>query len=257
PPVPHPGWSRVLDATNFRSLCPQHDSRGIQLGSEDCLFLNVFTPNIRRQQIANGRNSQLPVMVYIQGLTLSHIHIQVMLFYNTFTILTIQYLLKLKFLAESFENGDSALYGAEKLLDRDVVVVTFNYRVGLLGFLSTDDENASGNWGLHDKTKSLALEWVRNNIASFHGDPNTVTIFGQGAGLEIFKLNLCLKGLFHRAIAQSGSALCDWAIERSPLTYAREVAQSVGCPTSRNSDLVECLRKIHFSQLLKAQSRGK
>ncbi len=74
---------------------------------------------------------------------------------------------------------------------------------------------------------------------------------------EIFKLNLCLKGLFHRAIAQSGSALCDWAIERSPLIFAREVAQSVGCPTSRNSDLVECLRKIHFSQLLKAQSRGK
>lgn len=72
-------------------------------------------------------------MVYIQGLTLSHIHIQVMLFYNPFTILTIQYLLKLKLLAESFENGDSALYGAEKLLDRDVVVVTFNYRVGLLG----------------------------------------------------------------------------------------------------------------------------
>ena len=65
------------------------------------------------------------------------------------------------------------------------------------------------------------------------------------------------KGLFHRAIAQSGSALCDWALERSPLAFAREVAQSVGCPTATNIDLVNCLRKTPFNLMLNAQSRGK
>ncbi|CAG2174552.1 unnamed protein product, partial [Oppiella nova] len=217
PPVPHPGWNRVLDATNFRPMCPQLDSRGNQLGSEDCLFLNVYTPGVRRN--INPR-VQFPVLVYIQ--------------------------------AESFESGDSALYGGEYLMDKEVVVVTFNYRVGILG--TTEDESASGNWGLFDQ--KLVLEWVRNNIAAFNGDPNLVTIFGQGAGAAsviYHMISPLSQGLFHRAIAQSGSALCEWALERSPLMFARDVAQSVGCPTQTTIDLVNCLRKTHFSLLLKAQ----
>ena len=81
---------------------------------------------------------------------------------------------------ESFENGDAALYGAEKLLDWEVILVTFNYRLGVLGFLSTGDENASGNWGLYDQL--MVLQWTRDHIESFSGNPNLVTIFGQGAG---------------------------------------------------------------------------
>lgn len=82
---------------------------------------------------------------------------------------------------ESFENGDSALYGAEYLLDWDVILVTFNYRVGILGFFSTGDEHSIGNWGLYDQL--LVFKWVRDHIESFSGDRNQITIFGQGAGI--------------------------------------------------------------------------
>lgn len=140
--------------------------------------------------------------------------------------------------------------------------------------MSTNDHVASGNWGLHDQ--KLALEWVRTNIASFSGDPNAITIFGQGAGAAsviyhvisplsqglntskiLFEVKDIFLGLFHRAIAQSGSALCEWALEREPLQFAREVAQTVGCPTDNSIDLVECLRRTHYSEILRAQSKGK
>lgn len=76
--------------------------------------------------------------------------------------------------------GSPTLHGPEFLLDRDVVLVVINYRLGTLGFFSTGDEVASGNWGLKDAV--LALEWVRDNVAYFGGDPTQVTLFGQSAG---------------------------------------------------------------------------
>lgn len=77
-------------------------------------------------------------------------------------------------------SGDSLVYGPEHLIEEDVIIVSLNYRVGALGFLSTGDANASGNYGLKDMI--LALKWIRENIANFGGDPNNVTIFGQSAG---------------------------------------------------------------------------
>jgi len=160
--------------------------------------------------------------------------------------------------AESFENGDSSLYGPEKLLDKEVVVVTFNYRLGILGFLSTEDDASSGNWGLHDQR--LVLEWVKENIDHFSGDPRKVTIFGQGAGAAsvIFHLiSPVSKGLFSAAIAQSGSALCDWAVERNPRKFATDIASSVGCPIDPSDRMVDCLRTISPTALLKAQAKYK
>ncbi|KAI1292264.1 Venom carboxylesterase-6 [Halotydeus destructor] len=223
PPVLHPGWSQILSATAYKNACPQFDSLVRELGDEDCLYLNVYTPEIRANR---EYEVPYPVMVYLQ--------------------------------AESYENGDSSLYGPEKLVEKDVLVVTFNYRLGLLGFLSTEDDAASGNWGLHDQR--LALEWVKGNIDSFGGDPNKVTLFGQGAGAASTFLHMmspASQGLFHRAIMQSGSALCDWAIERSPLRFARDIAESVGCPSSPTNRLVDCLRTISPKALLKAQSKVK
>lgn len=126
------------------------------------------------------------------------------------------------------------------------------------GFLSTEDDASSGNWGLHDQR--LVLDWIKANIDAFSGDPNKVTLFGQGAGAAsvIFHLvSPASQGLFHRAIAQSGSALCDWAIERNPLRFSRDVAESVGCPSSPTLRMVECLRTISSSALLRAQSKVK
>ena len=124
--------------------------------------------------------------------------------------------------------------------------------------MSTEDDSASGNWGLHDQR--LVLEWVKANIDHFSGDPHKVTIFGQGAGAAsvIFHLiSPASKGLFSAVIAQSGSALCDWAVERRPRKFAQEVASSLGCPVDPSDRLVECLRTMSPSALLRAQSKFK
>lgn len=225
-PVPPTLWNHVYSATSYREPCPQFDSRATELGNEDCLYLNVYTPALPSSGTASMYQAKYPVMVYIQ--------------------------------AESFENGDSSLYGPDKLVDHEVVLVTFNYRLGLLGFLSTADEAASGNWGLHDQR--MVLQWIKAHIDLFSGDPNRVTLFGQGAGAASVVLHLAApksEGLFHRAIAQSGSALCDWAIEKDPLSFAQGVAESVGCPNNSNERMVECLRTISASSLLRAQSKFK
>lgn len=160
---------------------------------------------------------------------------------------------------ESFENGDAALYGAEKLLDWDVILVTFNYRLGALGFLSTGDEQAPGNWGLYDQL--AALRWVHDHIESFSGNPSSITIFGQGAGAASAFLHLVSplsSGLFHRVIAQSGSPLCSWSMENEPESAAREIAGRVGCRADLPTlELVRCLRKASLGRLLSAQQKGK
>lgn len=225
-PMPPAPWTHILSATTYREPCPQFDSRATELGNEDCLYLNVYTPAINSDLSDPLYQTKYPVMVYIQ--------------------------------AESFENGDSSLYGADKLVDHQVVLVTFNYRLGVLGFLSTHDNAASGNWGLHDQR--MVLQWIKSNIDLFSGDANRVTLFGQGAGAASVILHLASPqsdGLFHRAIAQSGSALCDWAVERDPLSFAQTIAQSVGCTQSTSDTMVECLRTISSSSLLRAQSKFK
>lgn len=165
------------------------------IGSEDCLNLNVFTKILSNSLTTD---QLLPVMVYIH--------------------------------AESYENGDSSLYGSEKLMDQNIVLVTFNYRLGILGFLSTEDHNSIGNFGLYDQM--LALKWIQENIIYFGGDPKQVTLFGQGAGASSIMYHLMSESsthLFHKAILQSGSNLCNWAIERKPLEFARKLADKVGC----------------------------
>lgn len=110
-------------------------------GDENCLFLNVYTPDPKKVH---------PVMVWVHG--------------GSFTS----------------GSGDAWWFGPSLLVNEDVVVVTFNYRLGILGFLSSGDGVIQGNYGLKDMT--MALKWVRDNIADFGGDPNEVTIFGESAG---------------------------------------------------------------------------
>lgn len=119
------------------------------IGDEDCLNLNVYTPKIDFSVI-NNKNNLLPVMVWIYG--------------------------------GAFKNGytNMTYYGPDFLIENHVVVVAMNYRLGVLGFLSLNLPNATGNAGLKDQL--LALKWVQRNIKAFGGDPNSVTIFGQSAG---------------------------------------------------------------------------
>ncbi|XP_046414130.1 juvenile hormone esterase-like isoform X3 [Neodiprion fabricii] len=147
-PVPAGGWKGIRNATADGNMCPQLSNIDYVsfVGDEDCLNLNVYTP-----QISNRKNSSLlPVMAYVFGG---------------------------RFLTGSTK---SSVYSPAYLLNQDVVLVTFNYRLGVLGFLSTGDEVASGNWGLKDQV--LALEWVQRNIRHFHGDPDRVTLFGHSSG---------------------------------------------------------------------------
>ena len=178
-PAPAAKWTDVRKATEFGADCV-HSRRDWEADrnnapmSEDCLFLNVWAP-------AKPPKGGAPVMFWIHG--------------GSFTA----------------GSGAQALYDGSRLAERGVVVVTINYRLGRFGFfahpaLTAEAKGAaSGNWGLMDQI--AALQWVKRNIAAFGGDPNIVTIFGKSAGggaVNAMMVSPATRGLFHRAIAQSG-----------------------------------------------------
>jgi para-nitrobenzyl esterase len=222
-PQPAPGWSGVRDASTFGVIAPQAASGlgsyfpGDPLDqSEDCLVCNVWTPETAR--------GPLPVMVFVHG--------------------------------GAFCNGSGSgvMYRGDRLAARGVVVVTFNYRLGALGFLAhpalADEESGGfGNWGLLDQV--AALGWVRDNIRAFGGDPSNVTVFGESAGA----MSICdllaapsARGLFRRAIAESGAAL---AVEPPPAArIAERIADMLGM-TELSRD---ALLAVPVGELVDAQS---
>ncbi|KAM7003636.1 bile salt-activated lipase-like [Passerculus sandwichensis] len=215
-PQPHPGWDGTLKAKEFKKRCMQVKLTQTDVrGSEDCLYLNIWVPQGRKQV-----STKLPVMVYIYG--------------GAFLVGGSQ---GANFL-------DNYLYDGEEIAVRgNVIVVTINYRVGPLGFLSTGDENLPGNYGLKDQ--HMAIAWVKRNIKAFGGDPDNITIFGESAGAASVSLQTLSpknKGLFKRAISQSGVGLCNWAIQRDPLLWAKKLGEKVGCSTDNTTILANCLR---------------
>ncbi|XP_046639317.1 venom carboxylesterase-6-like isoform X2 [Daphnia pulicaria] len=222
-PIPVKPWTGVLNANQEGSPCVQIDCILFKImGNEDCLKLNVFTPVVTSTDTAS-----LPVMVWIHG--------------GGFTM----------------GSGNSGGYDGNAgpapgyILNQDVVLVTLNYRLGAFGFLSTEDTEAPGNYGLLDQ--SLGLKWVRDNIRYFGGNPDSVTIFGQSAGgasVEFQMLSPHSKGLFHRAIAQSGSTRCPWALQKTVGEYTNSLASNLNCPTSDSRQLLQCLRRRSARQII-------
>ncbi|XP_062497074.1 bile salt-activated lipase [Pezoporus occidentalis] len=215
-PKPHPGWDGTLQTKEFKNRCMQVTLTQTDVrGSEDCLYLNIWIPQGKRQVSTN-----MPVMIWIYG--------------GAFLLGGSQ--------GANFLNN--YLYDGEEIAVRgNVIVVTINYRLGPLGFLSTGDANLPGNYGLKDQ--QMAIAWVKRNIKAFGGDPENITIFGESAGAVSVSLQMLTpknKGLFRRAISQSGVGLCSWAIQKNPLTWAKELGQSVGCPTDNTTALANCLR---------------
>jgi carboxylesterase type B len=203
-------WQGQKDALQKGKKCIQSSGANPD-ESEDCLFLNVFTPSV---------NGSAPVMVWIHGGG-----------YNT-------------------GSGSELMYDGSTLAGRGVVVVTINYRLGPFGFMSTGDDVMPGNYGMLDQV--LALKWVQKNIHAFGGDPGAVTIFGQSAGstsVSLQVLSPLSKGLFHRAIMESGSSLDVWAVDR-PSTevgvekYTQTVGEHVGCDVQSSSKFLTCLRQL-------------
>ena len=182
-------WDKVYEAINFASPCVQIQSSltggglakpGDIVGNEDCLYLNIYAPAYTINSVPN-ENNKLPVMVWIHGGG------------NT--------------------SGMTSEYNPQKLVaSQNVIVVTISYRLGIFGWFShpelrnrSDGLDASANFGLLDQIK--ALEWLRDNIENFGGDSNNITIFGESAGGQnviALYVSPIAKGLFHRAISQSG-----------------------------------------------------
>jgi para-nitrobenzyl esterase len=227
PPVPAAGWSETLSATEFAPSCPQPrlPEGNVYLDeparmSEDCLFLNVWKP---------ARASKAPVMVWIHGGALR------------------------------YGNLASGLFDGSQLARKDVVVVTLNYRLGVLGYLAHPEltaespHHSSGNYGLLDQIE--ALRWVRDNIARFGGDPRNVTLFGQSAGalstIELMTSPLA-RGLFHKVIVQSGYMVSNRDLKRpifgqpSSEAVGEALAEKLGAPN------LPALRALDATALIKS-----
>ncbi|TML18538.1 MAG: carboxylesterase family protein, partial [Actinobacteria bacterium] len=223
PPQPREPWRRPRHCNRFGPTAWQATGGpldGVVPGmrvtnmGNDCLNLNVWTPSTEGQR---------PVMVWIHG--------------------------------GAFQIGSAALgvYNGERLARRgDVVVVTINYRLGAFGFMLVDHPDATPNCGLLDQV--AALEWVRDNIASFGGDPSRVTLFGESAGagsvLSLMSIPRA-EGLFHRAIVQSGAT--DLVLTRDKaLAVTEAVANAAGVGAR---DLL-ALQALPTDALLKAQAEA-
>ncbi|XP_076682059.1 esterase E4 [Andrena cerasifolii] len=209
PPVPAEDWQNVFDATEEGPSCPHPDG---QLTSEDCLRLNVYTTKLP----CESENVSRPVMVFIHPGG----------FYGF--------------------SGQSTNFGPQYLMDQDIVLVTINYRLGALGFLSTGDNLAPGNMGMKDQV--VALRWVQRNIAAFGGNPNSVTLCGYSAGsfsIILHMVSPMSTNLFHRAISMSAAPIkadvYAGVSHQGQKHLSKKFAELLNCPTDTTGSMLLCL----------------
>ncbi|XP_049792029.1 acetylcholinesterase-like [Schistocerca nitens] len=189
-------------------------------GSEDCLYVNVYVPLV-------NDSSPLAVMVNIYG--------------GAYTV------------------GSSTNRAPDYFMDKGVLLVTFNYRVGSIGFLSLQNDEIPGNAGLKDQV--FALQWVQRNIAAFGGDPDKVTIFGESAGgsstSHLF-FSPAARGLFRGVIMESGVANGNWSVEQSPREKAYRLAAALGFQTqgANDSAVAAFLRAADHADLTRDNSQA-
>jgi len=229
PPHPPLPWQCPLDATHKKNrICPQitfgMENDGLLDGSnEDCLYLNVYVPANRT------RNELLPVAVWLHGG------------------------------AFMFGSGSACWFGPQFWMIHNIVLVTLNYRLGPLGFLSLGTEEVPGNAGMLDQV--AALQWVQSNIHRFNGDPRKVTLMGQSAGSFSTTYHLVSpksRGLFHRIIAQSGvggfSPSYHHYSERQAVKFGTKAADLVGCKEERTR--VNCLQRLRVAEVMTMDVRN-
>ena len=152
--------------------------------------------------------------------------------------------------------GTSIPWPGDILALQGVVVVVIEYRLGPFGFLTTGDSGAPGNYGMLDQVE--ALKWIKDNIENFGENPNSVAIFGESAGGSSVGLSDLMspisKDLFHQAILESGVDLSSWAIQPTSfgLSFAKELAQKLGCATRNHEEMVACISKKEAQDIQKA-----
>lgn len=218
PPQPLTPSEEVIDATDYGPRCPQNNFFERADESEDCLSINVWSPNLEP-------DTPMPVMVWVYG--------------------------------GGFDTGagSDSMYEGTDLAANGVIVVTFNYRVGAFGFLAhqalsseSGDYPSSGNYAVQDTV--MALQWVHNNIATFGGDPQNVTIFGESAGAIMVCLQLVIPendAFVHRAIFQSGSCGGEFPLADAE-EHGREFVELAGCTSA--GDIPACLRALSMDEML-------
>jgi carboxylesterase type B len=214
-------WDEVKNFSKHGSSCMQWDHllplENRLRGSEDCLFINVYVP----KSVLESEKTKVPTFLYIHG--------------------------------GAFMFGGSNFYSPLRFMTREVILVTFNYRLGPLGFLSTEDEVIPGNYGLKDQV--MALKWVNKNIGNFNGDKKEVTIIGfsaGGASVHLHFMSPLSTGLFKNGISFSGCALNPWVITERPKEKAYKVADIIDCKHKDHNELLQCLIEKPAEDIVRA-----
>uniref|UniRef100_F1KZX8 Carboxylic ester hydrolase n=1 Tax=Ascaris suum TaxID=6253 RepID=F1KZX8_ASCSU len=218
-------WSGTLDATHFKPGCPPHHRSAITTSiSEDCLYLNIMAPFVD-QELQLTHKSKFPVLVWIHG--------------------------------GGFNTGSADLYHygniTKNFVASGIVVVTIQYRLGPLGFLSSGEKELPGNLGYWDKT--AALRFIKKNIANFGGDPNRITIFGLssgGASVGGLSISPHSRDLFEQSIEMSGPTLAEWAASESVVEASKALAKHLGCNVDNSTQMKHCMKTKSFDEILDA-----
>uniref|UniRef100_A0A1L8DJ66 Carboxylic ester hydrolase n=1 Tax=Nyssomyia neivai TaxID=330878 RepID=A0A1L8DJ66_9DIPT len=220
-PVPKRPWIGFKETTSNKVVCSQiYEDKGMDVlaGKEDCLYLDVYVPQYP------ATDKLLSIMVFFHG--------------------------------GGWNDGSASFYGPQFFLDHDVILVIGNYRLNALGFLTTNTTASTGNYGFKDQVETL--NWIQQNIVAFGGNKEEVTIFGESAGgasVTYLMEFAAERGLFHRAIAQSGTYFDSWArvldtatiIERTK-KYTKELRCSL--VDEKWDDVIECLREKPIYDLM-------
>ncbi|XP_037043485.1 esterase FE4-like [Bradysia coprophila] len=217
-PLPNDPWTGILNGTKYGLACSQPAglvaARNI---GEDCLHLNVFTENL-----PDSGSGLKPVIVYIHG--------------------------------GGFEMGSAIISSPIVMMDRDLVFVTINYRMGAFGFLATGSAEAPGNAGLKDQLR--AVEWIKRNIVAFGGDSDKITIWGMSAGafsVTAMMASPLSTGLFHRVIGMSGSIVSHRNLTSDLMDTVRIFATNLNCENDSRDAIVQCLRNKTEDEILSVQ----
>ncbi|XP_060588079.1 acetylcholinesterase-like [Ruditapes philippinarum] len=218
PPQPFGPFSETYNAIDFGASCPQPSYPFLPVErktDEDCLFLNIYVPRQKPDEPSGHA-----IMFFIHG--------------------------------GGFSIGSSNIFdGAVLSSEGNVIVVTINYRLGLLGFLDIDNEKASGNFGLLDQ--HLALQWVNANIGAFGGDKDRVTIFGESAGSMSVAMQMLYpsnKGLFRNGITQSGALGLPGIYLENNINTAKFFAENMSCNIETVDEVFNCLKEASHENII-------
>ncbi|XP_043508578.1 esterase FE4-like [Frieseomelitta varia] len=207
-----------INATKWGPPCSQPDVNGKKIiGSEDCLFLNVFTPML--PDATDG----YPVLIWIHG--------------------------------GGFRRGSACQYEMRNIINKKLIVVSIQYRLGSLGFLSSGTKELPGNNGIFDIM--LAVKWVEDHIEYFGGNPKKIVAFGHGTGASaafMLALSKLSKNTLSGLIAMSGSILSHFAIDKNPSSTVQYIASTNGCPTNNTIEMIRCLQQIPVNRLIEVDS---